>query len=109
MLLSTYYAICASALLFTLLWLLVPDRRVTFTALAASGLWFLASVSGAGVEVVTDSGTRVGADVAALQYPALAFGVLSLLVVPLYWFDHYPPEDTPAAGDTQPAEYQSQP
>lgn len=104
MLEAHWFSLVGGASLLTLAWLFIPsfvppeDARIPTTSLLACAMWFYAGLTGGELSRITETGT-VAVEASALQYVALAFGVLSLLAFLLYQFDEYPPHE-PAANYT---------
>ena len=88
-----WLALSALATAFTFAWLFV-ERRITTTTILAATCWSLLALSGGSLERITETGTRVSADVGYLVWVCTLLAILSMLAGVLYVFGHYPPEDT---------------
>jgi len=97
---TQWWAIVVFSFVMTLAWLFV-DKRVTTTALLAGAGWSFAVLTGGKLTYTTEAGIRYYNNVGEIRYFALFMALLSFMVLILYRFGHYPPEeDDPMKGGT---------
>lgn len=97
-----WWAVVIFALIMTLAWLFI-EERVTTTALLAGASWSFAALTGGNLtryEVSNAEVVTYNLSVGYVQYIAVFLALLSFLVLLLYRFGLYPPEeDDPYQGD----------
>lgn len=87
-----WLALGAFATALTFAWLFVEKRTTTTTIISAT-CWSVMALSGNSLERITETGSRVSADVGFLVWLCTLLAVLSMLAAVLFQFGHYPPED----------------
>ena len=73
-------------------------QAVMVTSTIATTCWFLLSLTGSSIEVVTEGGTQT-VTIGPAQYVMLAFGILSLIVMSLTVLGWYPDSEYDDIGD----------
>lgn len=92
---SHWWAVVVFAMVMTVAWLFVEDR-VTTTALLAGAAWSFAALTGGNLTrhaVSNGDHMTYTVSVGYIQYIAVFLALLSFLVLLLYRFGLYPPED----------------
>lgn len=87
-----WFAVGGFSLIMTLAWLFI-EKRINTTAMLSAIGWSWMALTGADLTRYTDTGTEISLSAGNLQWLCSALAILSLLVLLLYQFDHYPPRD----------------
>lgn len=93
-----WWGVVLFAFTMTAAWLFI-EKRVTTTALLAGAGWSFAFFTGVELVHRTETGATYTTSAGTVRYFALFLALLSFVVLILYRFGHYPPEDDQLVGE----------